>query len=251
LSATKRSLELIYTEVMTAKVVLLPEGEDPDTFLRKHGPDYFRQCISKAVSPVEFLLKLYGRNKLDAVRHVLSLIVSCPDSLHRDETLRELSSWSGIDEMTLRQELKNGRKAATQKASGIRSQTPGVNLVPARSGLQERCDAISTEEQTLLNIVFSLPGKRHNILLNLDPECMKSYQTQGLFNKITQFLGESRERDLFSPDFMLLCDSDEQELITRLSVDAEIDVDHVDDIIGGCLKKMALKGIGRQVEQAG
>ena len=48
---------------MSAKIVMLPEKEDPDTFLRRHGADYFRQYMGKAVTPVEFLLKLYGKNK--------------------------------------------------------------------------------------------------------------------------------------------------------------------------------------------
>ncbi|MBF0558981.1 MAG: DNA primase [Nitrospirae bacterium] len=251
ISATKRSLELIYAEGMTAKVSLLPTGEDPDTFLRKQGADHFRQYLSKAVTPVEFFLKSYGRNKLDGVRHVLSLIVSCPDSLQRDETLRELSSWSGIDEVTLRDELKNIRKSASQKAPGFNRQAPGMNEAAENSGLQKRFEAISKEEETLLNIIFSLPEKREGILPNLDPESMRSYRTLGLFDKIRKFLADNREGDLFSPDFMSLCDNDEKELVTKLSVNAEVDIEHVDDMIAGCLKTMALKGIGQQIEQAG
>lgn len=248
ISATKRSLEIIYAEGMTAKVLLLPGGEDPDSFLRKHGPDHFRQCLGKAVTPVEFLIKSYGRNKLDAARHVLSLILSCPDQLQGDETLRELSSWSGIDEMTLRNELKNNRKAAGKKFD---RQAQGVNGSSERTGLQKSCAAMSKEEQTLLSIIFSVPEKRQDILAGLDPECMKSYGTRGLFDKVAQFLADNRDGDLFSTDFISLCDGWEQELVTKLSVDAEVDAEHIDDMIHGCLKTMALKGIGQQIEQAG
>ena len=237
-SATKRSLELIYTEGMSAKIVVLPEKEDPDTFLRKHGTDYFRQYMGKAVTPVEFLLKLYGKNKLDGVRYALSLILSCPDSLQRDETLRELSSWSGIDEQTLRQELKISKRPANHKGSEV-------------PGLQKSTCTISKEEQTLLSIIFSVPEKRHDILDHLDPECMRSYTMQGLFDKVRSFLAENKSDNLLSDDFMALCNSDEQAVIMKLSVDAEVDPEQIDALIKGCLRTIALKGIGRQIERAG
>ncbi|HKN19275.1 MAG TPA: DNA primase [Dissulfurispiraceae bacterium] len=237
-AATKRSLELIYTEGMSAKIVVLPENDDPDTFLRKHGADYFRQYIGKAVTPVEFLLKLYGRNKLDGVRYALSLIISCPDSLQRDETLRELASWSGIDELTLRQELKNSKRPANHKGSEV-------------DGLQKRTGTISKEEQTLLSIIFSVPEKRHEILTHLDPEYMGSFTMQGLFEKVGSFLSKNKTDNLLSADFMALCSSDEQAVITKLSVDAEVAPEQVDAMIKGCLRTMAMKGIGRQIERAG
>ncbi len=237
ISATKRSLELIYTEGMSAKIVTLPEKEDPDTFLRKHGADYFRQYIGKAVTPVEFLLKLYGKNKMDGVRYALSLILSCPDSLQREETLRELSSLSGYDELTLRQELKNSRKPASH---GERE----------GSGIKNYSEPISKEEEILLSIIVLVPEKRDDILHNLDPESMGPYSTRGLFDKIKRFLAETGKGNLLSTDFMALCNSDEQALITKLSVDSEIDTDNINAMIKDCLKTISRKGITREIELA-
>ncbi len=250
MSATKRSLDLIYAEGMAAKILLLPEKEDPDTFLRKYGADYFRRYMGKAVTPVEFLLKLYGRNKLDAVRYAISLMLSCTDQLLRDETLRELSSMSGIDEQTLRQELKNSRKAADLKASNVRRQGPVVNEESEDTGLQEPGGAVSKEEQLLLSVIVSVPEKRYDILDHLDPENMASYPMQGLFEKIRLYLAENKSGDLLSSGFMALCNGEEQALITKLSVDAEIDPDHVDAMIKDCLKTIAVKGIRRKIELA-
>jgi len=237
ISATKRSLELIYTEGMSAKIVMLPEKEDPDTFLRKHGADYFRQYLGKAFTPVEFLLKLYGKNKLDGVRYALALILSCPDSLQREETLRELSGLSGYDELTLRQELKNSRKPAS----------PGAR---ESAGLKNHSDTISKEEQILLSIIFLMPEKRDNILQYLDQESLGPYSTRGLFDNIRRFLAENDNGNLLSTDFMAICNSNEQALITKLSVDSEIDADNINAMIKDCLKTISRKGITRQIELA-
>jgi len=82
---------LIYAEGMISKIVLLSEGEDPDTFLRKYGADQFRNFLAKASSPVRFFLSRAGRSKIDGVRQFLSILSSCRDQLLRDDALRELS----------------------------------------------------------------------------------------------------------------------------------------------------------------
>ncbi len=237
LSATKRSVELIYAEGMTAKILLLPEDEDPDTFLRKHGADYFRQFMKKAVTPMKFLLKFYGKNKMDAVRFALSLILSCPDSLQRDEALRELSSLSGYDEQTLRQELKNSRK-------------PARHSERESTGLDDHSGTISKEEQMLLSIMVLLPEKRDDILHYLGPESMGPYAPGGLFDKIRSFLAENSNGNLLSTEFMELCNSDEQALLTKLSVDPGLDTDNINAMIKDCLKTISRKGITRQIELA-
>jgi DNA primase len=240
IAATRRSLHLVYAAAMTAKVLLLPTNEDPDTFLRKHGADRLRQFIGEAVTPVEFLLNLYGKNKLDAAREVLSLVLSSPDLLQRNESLRELSSWSGIDELTLRQELK------LKEDKGIAGRREHEE-----SGLQKYNSDVSKEEQILLSVILAVPGKSDDVLNGLDPERLGSFSMPGLFDKIRRFFAENNGRDLLSDKFMALCNSDEQSLITKLSVNAEVDPLHVDAIIKGCLRTLAMKSIQQQIEQAG
>lgn len=237
-SAAKRSLELTYAAGMMAKVLTLPEGEDPDTFLRKHGVEHFRKFMGKAVSPVEFMLKTYGRNKLDGVRHLLSMLQACPDPLQRDETLRELSSWSAIDELTLRQELKNVRRRPEQREQDA----PQWQIEEKR---------ISKEEQTLLSIIFSMPGKSAYILNNLDPRSMDDYATRGLFEKMKTLATDGREGGPSAQALMDVCSSEERQLITRFTVNSEIDEKHVDEMIEGCLRIIAMKALERRIKTAG
>ncbi len=236
-AAAKRSLELTYSEGMIAKVLMLPQGEDPDTFLRKHGAEHFRKYMGKAISPVEFILKTYGRNKLDAVRHMLSLIAACPDSLQRDEALRELSSWSAIDELTLRQELKSAGKKPEQKTNSAFPEGKAENR-------------ISKEEQTLLSIILSAPEKSSYILNNINPESMENESVRELFKKIKTFLAESGSTRLSPEDLMALCSSNEQQLMTKFSVNAGIDEEYIDENIEGCLKIIAIKELEKQIREA-
>lgn len=49
---------------------------------------------------------------------------------------------------------------------------------------------------------------------------------------------------------MALCDSDEQTLITKLSVDSGIDTDNINAMIKDCIKTISRKGIMREIELA-
>jgi hypothetical protein len=151
--------------------------------------------------------------------------------------MRELSGLSGYDELTLRQELKNSRKPAG----------PGEI---ANAGLKKNSDTISKEEQILLSIIVLVPEKRDDILHYLGPESLGPYSTRGLFEKIKRFLAGDSNGNLLSTDFMALCNSDEQTLITKLSVDSGIDTDNINAMIKDCIKTISRKGITREIELA-
>jgi DNA primase len=55
-AATERSLGLFLDAGMRVRVVTLPEGEDPDSFLRQHTKEEFLRHVDEAVSFVDYLL---------------------------------------------------------------------------------------------------------------------------------------------------------------------------------------------------
>ncbi|MGD0283596.1 MAG: hypothetical protein ABSB95_14690, partial [Dissulfurispiraceae bacterium] len=71
-----------------------------------------------------------------------------------------------------------------------------------------------------------------------------------LFDKIRSFLAENSNGNLLSTDFMELCNSDEQALLTKFSVDPGLDTDNINAMIKDCLKTISRKGITRQIELA-
>ena len=65
--ASVRAVPLFLTEQVTARVVILPEQHDPDTFLQEFGADEFRRRLDNALSLPEFLFESLLR------RHGLTL----------------------------------------------------------------------------------------------------------------------------------------------------------------------------------
>ncbi|HYG60567.1 MAG TPA: DNA primase [Symbiobacteriaceae bacterium] len=55
--ATLRSLDVLYETGCDVRILNLPDGKDPDEFIRVHGVEGFRRCIAEAIPLVEFKLQ--------------------------------------------------------------------------------------------------------------------------------------------------------------------------------------------------
>jgi len=239
ISATKRSIEICYAEGMISKILPLPKGEDPDTYIRRHGSDNFRKQIARAISPLEFLLNVSGKNNLDTVRYILRLISSSPDTLQRDEAIRELAERSKVNEIVLREELKNiSLKKYSANAEGKTSQ----KIVDIGS-------SICKEEQMLLKIVLSMPERAEDIIYNLDIKAIKDTAISNIFQKAKSVIDS--DKSLSVKNLLNICSSEEQSLITRLTIDSEIDSENANETISDCIKAISLKGIEKKIRMAG
>lgn len=243
-AAAKRSLELVFAQGMTAKVLMLPAGEDPDTFLRTYGTERLRLAISKAVTPIEFLVKLHGKKRMEAVKYALSLLTVCPDALLRDETLRELSSWSGVHEQALREELQQGSRAAARRTAPLAPSGSGARSAAAQSS------APRTEEAILLNIALSIPGKAPIIVRKLNTGMMEDNLVRGIFEKMKPLVAESGRGPALTEALLALCSPEERELVTRHALAPSIDEEQVDRNIEDCFTRLTLRDVEARIKTA-
>lgn len=240
--AAKKSLEIIYSVGMTAKILPMPSDADPDSLLKKHGEGYFRRYMSTALTPVEFVLRISGKSKLDAVRYMLNAILRCPDNLLKDETMRELSEKSKINEAALREEFIAIRQKAP-KPDASKQKLDNLVLSPALN--------IDRDEKMLLSAALCAPEKSHLI----NPEIIENPLVRGMLEKVKTIASASiaetgRESRVFIENLLAICSSDEQKLITMLSINPEIDTELADENIEGCLRAFTIKNIEKQIKSA-
>ena len=111
-----------------AKVVLLPPGHDPDTFVQAEGRDALLAKVREAQPFIEFLLDAEAdghdltsvQGKLAYVRKFLPLIVNLANQVERTEYLSELVKRTGIAPSALADEfhkLKKGTPSAEHTAA--------------------------------------------------------------------------------------------------------------------------------------
>ena len=106
--AAMRGTDMLLAEGMNIKVLLLPDGDDPDSFARKHTAQEFRDYIEAHQTDfISFKTRLTVENVTDPVKRseaiggIVKSISVIPDQILRSTYLSELSQRMGIKEQTL------------------------------------------------------------------------------------------------------------------------------------------------------
>jgi DNA primase len=107
--AALRSLDLFVNSGITVTVVSLPEGEDPDTFVRRHGPEGFIRLQEKAPALLDFAVEQSIRtaqagsleDRIRAVDEILRIIHKGDHPIERDERIRRVADRLGMSQQRL------------------------------------------------------------------------------------------------------------------------------------------------------
>ncbi len=220
-AAARRALTLVCRNNYSAKVLVLPDGEDPDSYLRKHGAAAFGALMGQARTMVDFLLGLSGGEKRDTVREVLTLIAQVSDPLASEEMLIELADRTRMGEATIRAEFR--------KLKGRGTEHKADPAAAAGRGSSE-------EYLLLLSSVIAFPEKAGEVLSRLDIGDIKDKTVAGILGKLAR-LGDDACISLLLRD----ADDEERRLVTKLSVDPGFDRDNVDSNIEGCFRKIEMR----------
>ncbi len=122
--AASRSSELLVTEGFQVNVALLPEGSDPDTFIRKSGGKAYVERLTTSQPYLEFLLdraaaahdvtRPDGRKAF--LGAMLSVAATIPDAADRDQFADRLAHKAKVTEGVVRDEI---RKAAVDRRRDV------------------------------------------------------------------------------------------------------------------------------------
>jgi DNA primase len=135
--ATMRGMDVALAQDLDVSIVELPEGDDPDSFVRKSGGKEFRRLIDHGVSFIDFKVKQYMRagafatpeGKTQAIRSVVQSIAKMKDALKRNLYIKEVSTKYDIYESVLHRELE--RWVGDRDRAGGSRVGPGQVVRPA------------------------------------------------------------------------------------------------------------------------
>ncbi|MCR5886285.1 DNA primase [Hymenobacter sp. J193] len=127
--ASLRGIDMLLEGGLNVRVVLFPDGDDPDSYIRKVGDQRFVEHLEGASQDfIQFKTDLVSREaahdpvkKAEAIREVLQSIAKVPDPIKRQVFLQQTSQAFGIDEQVLITEYNKLVRNASQKAPGGQS----------------------------------------------------------------------------------------------------------------------------------
>lgn len=99
IEAAKRAAETLQQHGIEVLVARLPNGEDPDSLIRRLGAPAFHECISKAEPPAAFLInelcRRYDVNtvegKIEVLKSAIPILAGIPSGIERDRYITQLA----------------------------------------------------------------------------------------------------------------------------------------------------------------
>ncbi|WP_326982810.1 DNA primase [Chryseobacterium sp. MYb264] len=138
IKASFRSIDMLLTEGMNIRVLLFPDGDDPDSFARKHPQEYVEKFIeNEALDFIDFkaeiLLKEVGNDpikKAEAIRDIVKSVGFVQNALKREVYLKEVSNKFGLSEQSLFNELDVQRQVTQNHNQHVQQQKEQVAAPP-------------------------------------------------------------------------------------------------------------------------
>lgn len=122
-AAAERAFRELAAESIAVRVVRMPRGEDPDSFMRKNGPDAFRDLLAKAGDFFDFLIdrandeqRLTGpQQRADFARETAPLLAVVADPVSRDALINHVATRLRTGVPELRGAVSRAALAAARK----------------------------------------------------------------------------------------------------------------------------------------
>ena len=197
LKATVRAAEILVEHNIDMEIVIMPKGEDPDSYVKKQGIEKFNALLEERISLIDFLVKLYHKRyktpieRTKFLNEILTFFSNITDNIKRGYIINELSTPLEMNPVELQQ--KTARLIQKRKISHIK-----------------QSDSKFDEEEDLLRLFFSSDEARDIILNELELSMIRNDRIKGIFEMLL-----TRYNDGHIADVAELMDYAETEDIKR------------------------------------
>lgn len=166
IKASFRGIDMILEEGMNVKIVLFPDGEDPDSYARKHRSsdvEYF--VTKKAVNFILFKTKLLLEEtagdpikKAGLIKEIVNTIALIPDGISRSVYVKECSASLQVSEQTLVNEINKilRQKYSKKLKDGETGPVglPETTEFPAEPQIEYDMDSVEWQEREIIRLLL-------------------------------------------------------------------------------------------------
>jgi len=162
-NAMMRGVDLILEGGLDVRIVQLPDGDDPDSFVQKHGGEAFEELLTKSVTFIDFKANEYQKSgkldspegKAEAVRGLVQSIAKIKDPLKRSFFIKDVAEKYQLYESTLYGELEKSTKRVPDKfVATVRTEIEREKSPETSAAIP---DELPIEEREIFAAVFEDP----------------------------------------------------------------------------------------------
>ena len=232
--ASLRSLDIFIEEEMNVRVATLPEGSDPDSFVRKNGHAALNERIAAAESLFDYKLRVLKsrynsrdiESKAKIASEILPTIAKLKNEVLRAEYIKSLAQGLDVKEEALFAEFK---KIKNPSSGGLLSAKPAHKPID-----------IHPTEKLLIKLMFEEEGLINRIKNHLEPSDFKDARVSRMMSIMFDLLEQGRD---IKPNNLLnqLDDDNMFTLICESTFLPDITSEDREKIISECIERMKKK----------
>jgi DNA primase len=202
--AALRGTDMILSEGMNVRVVVLPPEHDPDTFGKEFSVEYVSNYLKENAKDfirfkTELLLKDAENDPIkrgQVIRDIVETISVIPDSIFRITYVKECSRLLDMPEQTLTNELNKILRAKMKKTLGIEDnvvpETETTTVPKQEETVEEQLPAGYYQERELVKLLL-MYGKEMIVDERIDEEGQRIYEQVS----VAQFIIDDLKNDGF------------------------------------------------------
>ncbi|NLV37231.1 MAG: DNA primase [Clostridiaceae bacterium] len=128
-AATQRGLDLLNSIGCNVKVLTVPDGKDPDGFIRKSGPDSFKRLIEGSLTLIEYKIRVLRQGhdlsttdgKIAFLNKAALVLAKVDNAVEREMYIKKLSAEYEISEEAMLSEvLRRTRRSSASSGKSLK-----------------------------------------------------------------------------------------------------------------------------------
>jgi DNA primase len=244
-AATLRSLGIFLEQGFKIRVLALPEGDDPDAFVKRHGIAAYLKLLEQAPAYFDYVLKKARsendvktiEGKITAVNQVLPYLALISNRLERVEQTKQVAEFFDVEENILREALK---KATNSKQQNLQVDRRQVNT------------KLTASERYLLKAILDNGQTAREVIQQLSmSEDYRGLQSEDIFREAIAIF---REEGKLDPAGLLdRLGNDRDKDFVNQALFSELDMDEALRCLEGMQRqraKLEIDQLQRQIRQA-
>lgn len=216
-AATIRGLDILQELGCEVSVVSIPDGKDPDDYLRQYGLGPWEELIRHASSLIEYKLRYAVEkgnvrtvaDKLEVLRQVFPSLVK-KSGVEREEGLKKITRALNLSWETVAGELKRFEENLSKKWTNPDKIVKNTHTIIRKEG---KFDARGKSESVLLRLVLEDPSLAETIRAEIGEFPFKNHNYQRIFKNCLELYNKPgyRPEGLFN-----ILDNDDQNLLSHI-----------------------------------